>query len=147
MYTSASEVKITDTYKISYSYEILIKVADWLIKKDKLRREDCPIVVTKGKKRCLINVQSKHQDGGKFRQARSLSNDSYIETHYSTKDCEDYARRLLKKYGYPEDALEVKILKFGVQNMNLHTGSYRPALLGKVAVDLGKNKVPCIKRI
>ena len=113
MYTSAREVKITDTYKVSYSYEILIKVADWLIKKDKLRREDCPIVVTKGKKRCLINVQPKHQDGGDFRLRKRLSNGLYIEAHYSTKDCEDYARRLLKKYRYPEDVLEVKILKFG----------------------------------
>lgn len=114
MYTSASEVKITDIYKVSYSYEILIKVAEWLIKKDKLRTEDCPIELTKREgKRYLINTQPKHKDGGEFKQPKSLSNSLCIETKYSTKDCEDYARRLLKKYGYPEDVLEVKILKFG----------------------------------
>lgn len=114
MYTSASEVKITDTYKVDHSYEILTKVAEWLIKKDKLRTEDCPIELTKREgKRYLINTQPKHKDGGNFKQSKSLSNGLHIETKYSTIHCEDYARRLLKKYRYPEDVLEVKILKFG----------------------------------
>jgi len=113
MYTSASKVKIIDTYEVSCSYEILTKVADWLIKKDKLRRENCPIAVTKGNKRYLINTQPKHQDGDDFKQPKRLSNGLYIETHYSTKSCEDYARRLLKRYGYPRDILEVEIKTWG----------------------------------
>lgn len=114
MYSFVREVRITDTYKISYSYEILIKVAEWLIKKDKLRGEDCPIVVTNNKtysintrKRYLINTQPKHRHRD-FIVPRRLSNGLYIETHYGTKDCEDYARRLLEMYRYRGDILEVK---------------------------------------
>jgi len=114
MYTSATKLKIgTDAYEVSYSYEILIKLADWLIKKDKLRREDCPIIVTKGGKRYLINTQPRHKYGGDFKAPRRLSNGLYIETHYSTECCEDYARRLLKRYGYLGDMLEVKIRTLG----------------------------------
>lgn len=113
MYTSITKVKITDVYKTNHSYEALIKVAEWLIKKDKLRSEDCPIELTKREgKRYLINTQKKHKNGDDFKQPKSLSNGLFIETKYSTINCKEYARRLLKRYS-PGDILEVEIERFG----------------------------------
>ena len=52
------EMKIeSDIYKISNSYDILVNAAEWLIKKSKLRSENCPIV--SGYKRNLIDTQPK----------------------------------------------------------------------------------------
>ena len=114
MYTSITKVRIgTDIYDTNHSYEALIKVADWLIDKNKLRSEDCPIELTKREgKRYLINTQKKHKDGGDFKQPKSLSNGLFIETKYSTINCKEYARRLLKRYS-PGDILEVEIKRFG----------------------------------
>lgn len=115
MHTSATKVKIgTDTYVVRNSYEILTKVAEWLIKKDKLRIEDCPIDLLKREgNRYLINTQRKHKDGDDFKQPKSLSNGLYIETKYSTIDCKDYARRLLRKCGYSGNILKVETKRFG----------------------------------
>ncbi len=111
--SGVKKVKIgTDIYGFSYSFEILTKVAEWLIKKDKLRTEGCPIDLTKrGGRRYLINTQPKHKDGDDFKQPKRLSNGLYIETKYSTIDCEEYAYRLLKKCGYREGMLEVTYIE------------------------------------
>ena len=96
----------TDTYEIKYSRDILVTTAEWLIKKGKLRKEDCPIV--SGGKRNLVNIQPKHRYGDDFRAPKRLSNGLYIEAHYSTASCIINARRLLEKYGYRGDMLEVQ---------------------------------------
>ena len=114
MKTSAREVTIVSTYKVNYSYEVLIKVAEWLIKRNKIKIENCPVDLAKSK-RYLINTKPKHKDGSDFIQWKRLSNGLYIETKYSTIGCKEYARRLLEKYGDPEDTLkEVKIMEYGV---------------------------------
>lgn len=113
MYTSITKVRITEIYKTDHSYEALIKVAEWLIRKDKLRREDCPInLLNREGNRYSINTQKKHKDGSDFKQPKGLSNGLFIETKYSTIDCKEYARRLLKRYS-PGDILEVDIESFG----------------------------------
>ena len=96
----------TDTYEIRKLYDILVNTAEWLIKKGKLRKENCPIAT--GHKRNLVNTQPKHRNGGDFFAPRSLSNGLYIETSYNTRDCITNARKLLERCGYRGDMLEVQ---------------------------------------
>lgn len=94
-----------DTFEIRNSYEILTNAAEWLIRKGKLRKENCPIA--SGHKRYLVNTQPKHRYGDDFRASRTLSNGLFIETHYNTASCITNARKLLERCGYRGDMLEV----------------------------------------
>lgn len=96
----------SDTYEIRNSYDILVNTAEWLIKKAKLRKENCPIV--SGHKRNLVHIQPKHRYGDNFRAPKRLSNGLYIETHYSTTSCITNARKLLERCGYSKNILELK---------------------------------------
>ena len=96
----------SDVFEIRNSYEILVNTAEWLIRKRKLKRSDCPIPI--GRKRYLINTEPKHRYGDSFTAPKQLSNELYIETHYSTARCIDNARRLLEKFGFSGDILEVQ---------------------------------------
>ena len=96
----------SDVFEIRKSYEILVNTAEWLIKKGKLKGSDCPIPI--GWKRYLINTEPKHRYGDRFTAPKQLSNGLYIETHYSTAECINNARRLLKKFGFSGDILEVQ---------------------------------------
>jgi hypothetical protein len=95
-----------ENYSIRNSYEILTNTAEWLINKGKLKKSDCPI--TLGHKRNLVNIEPKHRYGDNFRAPRKLSNGLFIESHYSTAHCINNARRLIERYGYSSDILEVK---------------------------------------
>jgi hypothetical protein len=96
----------TDTYEIRNSYDILVNTAEWLIRKGKLRKENCPIAT--GHKRNLVNIQPKHRYGDDFRAPKRLSNGLYIEAHYSTASCITNARKLLERCGYRGDMIEVQ---------------------------------------
>ena len=95
-----------EIFEIRTSREILIKTAEWLIRKGKLKASDCPI--SAGYKRYLINTEPKHRYGENFRSPKRLSNGLYIETHYSTASCINLARKLLEKFGYNKDLLKVE---------------------------------------
>ncbi len=96
----------TDTYEIRKSYDILVNTAEWLIRKGKLKKDDCPIV-TGGHKRYLINTQPKHRDGSAFITRKELSNGLYIEINHSRASCITNARRLLERYRYQGDMLKL----------------------------------------
>lgn len=91
---------------LEYSYEILIKTAEWLIRQGKLTAADCPFS-TAGK-RNIVNTEAKHRDGRDFRAPKRLSNGLWIDVNHSTAGCIAYARRLLKRFGYSEDMLVVE---------------------------------------
>ncbi len=94
-----------DTYPVKNWYDILVNTAEWLISKGKLKREDCPIEA--GYRRNLVNTQAKHQNGDDFDQPKKLSNSLYIDTKYSAQGCVNNARKLLKRYGYQSNMLNV----------------------------------------
>jgi len=105
--TQPRKMKIgTDIYEVRNSYDILVNTAEWLIKKSRLKRENCPIA--SGHKRNLVNTQPKHRYGDDFRAPKRLSNGLYIETHYNNASCITNARKLLEKCGYRRDMLEVQ---------------------------------------
>jgi len=96
----------SDVFEIRNSYEILINTAEWLIRKGKIKRNNCPIPI--GRKRHLINTEPKHRFGDSFRAPKRLSNGLFIEVHYSTAGCINNARRLLERFGFSGDILEVQ---------------------------------------
>lgn len=105
--THPKKMKIgTDIYEIRNSYDNVVKTAEWLIQKGKLKKENCPI--SSGHKRNIVNIQPKHRYGDDFKAPKRLSNGLFIETHYSTATCITNARKLLEKCGYGEDMLEVQ---------------------------------------
>jgi hypothetical protein len=95
----------SDAFAIRNSYEILINAAEWLIRKGKLKAADCPVGI--GHKRNLINTVQRHKYGDQFRAPKRLSNGLWLETHYSTASCINNARRLLERFGYSGQTLEV----------------------------------------
>jgi hypothetical protein len=96
-----------EVFELHNSYEILVNTANWLIKNGKLKPSDCP-VGTGGGKRNLINKEPKHKYGNNFRAPKKLSNGLWIETHYSTASCINYAKRLLEKFRVSPDILIIK---------------------------------------
>jgi hypothetical protein len=96
-----------DVFELRNSYEILVNTANWLIKNGKLKPSDCPVGIGRGK-RNLINKEPKHKYGGDFRSPKKLSNGLWIETHYSTAGCINYAKRLLEKFGVSSDILTIE---------------------------------------
>jgi len=95
-----------EVFEIRYSNEILIKTANWLIKKGKLKLSDCPVDI--GPKRYLVNREPKHKHGDSFTAKKKLSNGLWMEVNYSSADCIDNARNLLEKFGYSGKILVVQ---------------------------------------
>lgn len=95
-----------EVFPLHSYFEVLVNTGNWLIKKGKLRASDCPVGM--GHKRNLVNTQPKHKYGDDFRAPKKLSNGLWIETHYNTAMCINYARRLLERFGYPSDTLVVE---------------------------------------
>ena len=93
-----------ESFKLNDDFEILVNVANWLIKKGKLKPSNCPIQV-KGGKRYLINHEKVHSDGKKFTSPKQLSNRLWVETNADTPRKIDCARLLLEKFGYSPDIL------------------------------------------
>jgi len=85
------------------SKEILVKTAEWLISREKLK-----VPMQSGHKRYLINREPKHRLGEPFRAPEKLSNGWWIETSQSTESCIRYARRLLKESGFSEEDLDIR---------------------------------------
>lgn len=94
-----------DSFPVRNSYDILVNTAEWLVKKGKLRRDNCPVV--SGHKRYLVNIAPKHRYGDDFRAPKKLSNGLFVETHYSTADCIANARKLLEHCGFKGTLLEI----------------------------------------
>jgi hypothetical protein len=104
---SPSKMKLAgEVFELRNSFEILVNTANWLIKKGKLKYSECPVGM--GHKRNLVNTQPKHKYGDDFRAPKKLSNGLWIETHYSTASCINYAKRLLEKFGSSPDTLVIE---------------------------------------
>jgi hypothetical protein len=95
-----------EVFDIRNSFDILVNTGNWLIQKGKLKKSDCP--VSAGYKRNLIHIEPKHKYGDNFMCPKQLSNGLWMETKYSNAGSINSARRLLERYGFKGDILEVK---------------------------------------
>ena len=109
--TGGIQVQIAgEAHSCRFARDILVQVAEWLIRTGRLSARDCPVVVTRkggGRKRCLVSATPQHAGGHAFRSPARLSNGTYIEVHASKTDLVRYARHLLKWAGQDERLLVV----------------------------------------
>lgn len=96
-----------DCYDIRHANEILANTANWLMKKGKLKPQDCPIVLGRGT-RYLINIVPKHSTGTKFFTPKLIHNGLWLETNCNSESCILYSKRLLEKYGYSHETLKLE---------------------------------------
>ena len=105
----AQQMQIDDRhYKLTYDFEILVNTANWLIDKGNLKSSDCPIDVTRGNKRVLINRKPVHPSGQEFFTPKKLKSGLYIECHASRRSAIEYSKRLLTEYEYDPEMLKVE---------------------------------------
>ena len=82
-------------------------VANWLIQRGHVTREECPITLSdRTRNRYFIHTSPKHPDGNNFRSSMPLANGLYLEAHSSRSQNIGYAYRLLARCGYPKDILQ-----------------------------------------
>ena len=97
-----------EQFSAKYANEILFHTVEWLIRKNHIHRSACPILPGPlSKRRYLIHSEPKHPNGKDFLMPKRLSNDLYVEVHYSGKQGTELARSLLSRYGYPPNTLQL----------------------------------------
>lgn len=94
-------------YNIKYVYEILVNTANWLIDQGKVFNYPIQSGTRLNNNRYLLNIKGYHKDGKPFTSPRKLNNNCILETHYSRKDIIENAKRLLEKFGYKKDILNI----------------------------------------
>ena len=86
---------------------ILMEVAEWLIRTEKLTSDKVPLA--SGRTRYLIHNETKHSNGTDFKSPMQLSSGLFLEGNVSAKEAVKTTRFLLEHFG--EDAATVS-LKF-----------------------------------
>ncbi len=76
--------------------DLLIEIAEWLIRENRITDHDCPIILYGGS--CLINNIPRHPDGRKFRQSKELSNGLHLFSQLSSQRVLQFSKSLLGTY-------------------------------------------------
>ena len=93
-------------FPVKYAKDILIQTAEWLVKKNHIGANECPIRIGKNATRNLIHTEPRHQER-EFFSAYYLRNGLILETHGSLIQIKLTARRLLERYDYPDSTLQL----------------------------------------
>jgi hypothetical protein len=96
-----------DSYVCKTSWQILFHTAEWLIKNDILRNNDCPIRISRGN-RYLINSTPLHIDGHEFTAPKLLSNGLYIEVHAGTPELINQTCKMLEYFRIAKETLKIE---------------------------------------
>ena len=86
----------------------LVKIANWLIRSDKLSRSDCPVVIGQAKN-CLINTTPYHPDDRKFTRNRKLSKGMFVYTVFDAKGVVSQCIKLLHKFAEDPSQFYVRL--------------------------------------
>lgn len=82
------------------SIDILTNTAIYLIKKGKINRGNCPLLLSDSGNRCVINSTPFHPDGSKFHNGGFvLPNKLFLHKNYSSDDCITKSKELLAYCG------------------------------------------------
>ena len=104
--SSRAVVLAGERFPVKYAKDILIQTAEWLVKKNHIGANECPIRIGKNATRNLIHTEPRHQDR-EFFSAHYLRNGLILETHGSLTQIKLTARRLLERYDYPDSTLQL----------------------------------------
>ena len=96
-----------DERPTQYWVNVLMEVAEWLVRTGKLTSAKYPVAfpLRRGRTRHMINDQPLHSDGTAFVNPRTLSNDLMIELNVSANGAVRNSQFLLQNFG--EDAAAV----------------------------------------
>ena len=96
-----------DERPTQYWVNVLMEVAEWLVRTGKLTSDKYPVAfpLRRGRTRHMINDQPLHSDGTAFVNPRTLSNDLMIELNVSANGAVRNSQFLLQNFG--EDAAAV----------------------------------------
>lgn len=92
--------------KVSTVREVLIAVAEWLIKHGKLRPIDVP--VESGPLRYIVNKEPLHKSGKKYFDDYLLSNGLHLEVHGSHQAIEASSMLLMERFGYSKNTISIE---------------------------------------
>ncbi len=84
-------------------------VVIWLVRSGRLRREDCPVSVTRSD-RALVNTSPIHSDGVPFHSSVELPNGMYMSMNASASQHLSQTRRLLERYGVDPSVVQLLLL-------------------------------------
>jgi hypothetical protein len=86
--------------------EVLITVAEWLIRQGKLKPDSAP--VESGPSRYIVNNEPIHKSGKKFLDDYLLSNGLHLEVHGSHQAVEANSKLLMEKFGYGKNTIAIE---------------------------------------
>ena len=81
-----------------YWYEVILQVAEYLIRTGKLTRDNCPVPVLGGT-RHIVHSEAIHSNGKEFTEPRALSNGLICEINAGSNSSIRYANVLLQYFG------------------------------------------------
>ena len=84
------------------------RVAKWMIENQYVNRADCPIIVTRTRDRCYINIEPHHVDGTPFRGAKELPLGMWIEGYRGADFHIDNLRTISRRFGITLSEIEVR---------------------------------------
>jgi len=90
------------------SRDPLIIVSDYLIKKNMLKKSDCPVSIGGQRVRYMYNTKPVHPKGNPYLSEYKLSNGIYLNTHYSVEDAISWSKRILQHFGLSRDLIKFK---------------------------------------
>ena len=79
--------------------DFLLQTVEWLVREGLLTAGVCPLSLGRMHSRYLINTETAHPTGGKFRKPRQLSNGLYLENDYPGKQIGRLCKPLVEKFG------------------------------------------------
>ena len=94
-----------ETKSVQYQRDLLVEVAEYLIRIAKLTNDRCPI--GGGHKRNIVHSYPQHKDDQQFSQDHKLSNGLFLETKNPAPQTASAAQSLLRHLG--EDAAAVRL--------------------------------------
>ena len=78
---------------------VIVEVAEYLVRRDILTSDKCPIAAGSRSKRRLISAEPRHPSGRGFSNSLELSNGLYVELGFSARDCVKMSKYLLEHFG------------------------------------------------
>lgn len=89
--------------------DILLGVAEYLVRTGKLTERNCPVSAPKGSKRYIVHREAIHSDGKRFTSKRDLSNGLFCETNDSSDRLISHAKSLLEHFGEDPASVWLKV--------------------------------------
>ena len=88
-------------------YEVLLNVAKWLVREERLTTDKLPINGS-GERFLFINSVDRNPKGRRFSQPKSVADSIFIETKFDRNDLTEYSRRLLAHWSVSLEEVKLR---------------------------------------